>query len=75
MSELIERQAAIDAIHCDITVIGKENADSAENKRNGFYQCLTKVIPAFSNASVIHKVLKNYADSLWRVLCINDKED
>ena len=28
MSELIERQAAIDAIHCDITVIGKENAET-----------------------------------------------
>jgi len=27
MSELIERQAAIDAIHCNIVVTGRENAE------------------------------------------------
>ena len=28
MDDLISRQKAIDAIHCDITVIGKENAET-----------------------------------------------
>ena len=27
MSDLISRQAAIDAIHCDITVTGRQNAE------------------------------------------------
>ena len=46
MDDLISRQAAIDAIHCDITVIGKENAETVARTIGEFVDRIKALPPA-----------------------------
>ena len=45
MSDLIERQKAIDAIHCDITVTGKQNAELVASTIGAFVDRI-KALPS-----------------------------
>lgn len=46
MSDLIERQKAIDAIHCDITVTGKQNAELVASTIGAFVDRIKALPPA-----------------------------
>ena len=46
MDDLISRQQAIDAIHCDITVIGKENAETVARTIGEFVDRIKALPPA-----------------------------
>ena len=48
MNDLISRQAAIDAIHCDITVTGKQNAESVASTIGAFVDRIKALPPAQS---------------------------
>ena len=45
MDDLISRQAAIDAIHCDITVTGKQNAELVASTIGAFVDRI-KALPS-----------------------------
>ena len=65
MSELIERQAAIDAIHCDITVIGKENAETVARTIGGFVDRIKALPPAQPETATVTRGRTKGETILW----------
>ena len=52
MSDYIERQAVIDAIHCDITITGRKNAELVASTIGAFVDSI-KALPSADVAPVV----------------------
>ena len=52
MSDYIERQAAIDAIHCDITITGRQNAELVASTIGAFVDRI-KALPSADVTPVV----------------------
>ena len=59
MDDLISRQKAIDAIHCDITVIGKENAETVARTIGEFVDRI-KALPTAQPEIIYCKDCRNF---------------
>ena len=60
MSDYIERQAVIDAIHCDITITGRQNAELVASTIGAFVDRV-KSLPSADVVPVVHARWVNYS--------------
>lgn len=67
MSDYIERQAVIDAIHCDITITGRQNAELVASTIGAFVDR----IKALPSADVVQVIRCRKCKYFWTYRCMD----
>ena len=70
MDDLISRQAAIDAINCDITITGRQNAELVAATIGAFVDRI-KALPSAEPQIIRCKDCKHYKYGMCMKICAN----